>query len=193
LEVSVTNAGVLAANGTGGTTTGYDGWRWDGCAPDANQRSCKWLPDLAPGQTHTAVAHSDATGPVAGEVAVGFAGTDLVPGDNRASYALGAAPPLQLFAAGSQRLRDGVKLRVSAVQAGRVRVTAAFKRAGRTIKVGRIVRLAPLTLRDVTVRPAGTKLRSLRRMLAKAPLSTELTVRTISGTAPVTTKLRVTR
>jgi hypothetical protein len=45
------------------------------------------------------------------------------------------------------------------------------------------------TARSATVRAAGAKLRSL----ARGPLSAEVTVRTLRGNTPVTTKVTVTR
>jgi hypothetical protein len=193
LEVRITNAGPVTANLTGGTMSPNPGWHWDGCQTAPDQPSCLQLGNLAPGQTYVAVTRTDTTGPITGEVSVAFSGTETAPADNRASFALAAAPPMQLFAAHSQHLRSGVKFRVSAVRSGRVRATVTYKRTRKTIKVERTLRLAPLTLRDVTIHPVGTKLRALRHLLAKGPVSARLTVRAIGGGAPVTTKLRITR
>ena len=79
------------------------------------------------------------------------------------------------------------------MRAGRTRVTVAYKVRGKTVKVGKIVKLAPYTARSVTIKATGAKLRSLRRAAAKASLSAEITARTFSGKTPVTAKTTVTR
>jgi hypothetical protein len=198
LEITLTNAGPLTAGIPDAVMTGYDAWRWDTvCNPTSMFTDCRFI---KPGQSVVMVAHSDTRGAVAGDISVSAQGPDLAPSDNRATYALAAvppatavSPPLSLTATGSQHLRKGIALRVSAGQAGRVRLTLAITRSGRTIKLDRVLHLTATTPRAVTIHLAGAKLRALRRMLAKGQLSAKLTVRTIDGKQSATTRIRVTR
>jgi hypothetical protein len=87
------------------------------------------------------------------------------------------APAFDVVAADQQRLSNGVRVQVRGVRIGRARVTLAFKVRDKTVKVGKVVKLAPYTGRAVTIRATGAKLRSLRRALANGPLAAEITVR----------------
>jgi hypothetical protein len=148
---------------------------------------------LAPGETRVFVLRGDTPDAVAGEVGIASEGVDLAAADNRAAVALPAAPAFELVAASKLRLSRGIKVQVRAVRAGRTRVTVAFKARGKTVKLGKVVKLAPYTARSVTIRGRGAKLRSLRRMLAKGAVKAEVTARTLSGKTPVTTKVTATR
>jgi hypothetical protein len=81
----------------------------------------------------------------------------------KASVSVGAEGP-DLEAATGQRLSRGEKVQVRGVRAGRARVS-----------------------------PTGAKRRSMLRAAVKGALEAEITVRTISGKAPVTTKVEVKR
>jgi hypothetical protein len=186
--VTVTNAGPLVANGPRIDAKDLPlGTWWGDCLPHMSFPVCAMTP-LGPGESRTVIVVSDWTETASPSFTVTSEGADLAPADNTVTAALSAAPAFDLVAAPSQRLSQGVKVQVRGVHAGRARVTVAFKVRGKTIKVGRIVKLAPFTARTVTIRPAGAKLRSLRR---HAPLDAEITVRTFSGKTPVTAKTRV--
>jgi hypothetical protein len=135
-------------------------------------------------------------------VKVAAEGRDLADGDNQATAGIPVkvglpAPPespaFRLTVAKSQKLRHGVALRVSAAKAGRARVVVAFKVRGRTVTLGKVVKLEADVDRAVTVRATGAKLRSLQRALRKRPLTARIIVRTISGTTPVAATTRVVR
>jgi hypothetical protein len=196
LAVTVTNAGPLAADlpriesPLGGRA------KWDGCKPGLSS----WTPAdvcaltrLAPGESRTVTATADAPDALSTSVTARAEGPDLADGDNTATLDIPAAPAFTLAAAKSQRLRNGVTVRVRGVHAGRARVTVAFTVRGRTVKLGKVVALKPYAERAVTVRATGAKLRSLRRAAARGELTAEITVRTIGGKTPVTAKTRVVR
>ena len=186
VPVTVTNAGATSADLPELEARSLPGAHWEGdCSPVFHYPTCV-TPRLAPGESRTLVLRADA--PAAGTLSVTAKseGTDIAPADNTATAAYAAAAPFDLAAAAKQRLSRGVKVQVRAVRAGRTRVTLAVKVRGRTVKLGKIVTLAPYTPRTVTLRATGAKLRSLRRAVARAPLTGEITVRTINGKTPVT-------
>jgi hypothetical protein len=86
-----------------------------------------------------------------------------------------------------------VKVQVRGVRAGRTRVTVAFSVRGKTVKVGKVVKLSPYAARTVTVKAVGARLRSLKRAAKSGPLAAEITARTFSGKTPVTAKTTVVR
>jgi hypothetical protein len=190
IVVTVANAGPLAAD-LPALTTKLAGARWEGdCSPIALYPACAPR-RLAAGETRTFVLRGDLPDAVSSEVSVASEGPDLTPADNTAAIRLAAAPPFVLAATGNQRLSRGVKVQVSGVRAGRTRITMAFKVHGKTVKVGRVVKLAPYTQRTVTVKAKGAKLRSLRRALAHRKQTVTVTARTFSGKTPVTVKTKV--
>jgi hypothetical protein len=192
VEVTVANAGALAADLPALTTT-VAGARWEGaCAGIALYPSCP-TPRLEAGESRTFVLRGDLPGAVNGDVSISSEGAELAAGDNKAAITLPAAPAFDLVAAEKQRLSEGVKVQVRSVRAGRTRVTVAYKVRGRTVKVGKVVKLAPYTARSVTIKATGAKLRSLRRAAAQGALSAEITARTFSGKTPVSAKVTVTR
>ncbi|HWK27839.1 MAG TPA: hypothetical protein VNS09_14845 [Solirubrobacter sp.] len=178
VTVTITNAGPRSADLPAAATTA-PGARWEGCAKRA---VWPWLPDcaldpIAPGASRTVTLFAAA----AGTVTVGAEGPDLVAADNVAEIA--APPALALTAASKQSLRRGVKVRVSAVQAGRVRLTLKLGKA----RVSRTVALEAFSERTVTLRPTGPKLRSLLR---RAPGKATITVAAGGKTAKVKAALR---
>jgi hypothetical protein len=152
---------------------------------------CAHLPPLAPGEARAMTFTATALGDRGAEFSVSAEGADLQSADNAARFAFGPTQAFDVWAAPAQRLKDGIKLTVVGAQAQRARMAVAFKVRGRTVKLGRVVKLGALTSREVTIRAGGAKLRSLRRALAKGPLSAEITVRTFSGKTPVTVKTKV--
>jgi hypothetical protein len=196
LTVTVTNAGPLAADlprlesPLGGMT------RWDGCKPGPSLFTAAdvcGLERLAAGESRTVTATADAPDALSTSVTARAEGPDLADGDNTVKLDIPAAPAFTVAVAKSQRLKNGVTVRVRGVHAGRARVTVAFKVRGRTVKLGKVVALKPYAERAVTVRATGAKLRSLRRAAAQGELTADITVRTISGKTPATAKTRVVR
>ncbi|WP_157592579.1 hypothetical protein [Solirubrobacter soli] len=192
IEVTLTNAGPLAADLPMLNAASLPGLRWETCTPLTIYPACI-TPRLDARASRTFLLLGDAPEALAGQVSVGYEGTDTAPANDSAAVTLAAAPAFDVAAATSQRLSKGIAVRARGIRAGRARISVAFTRAGKTVKIGRVVRLAPYTARDVTIRPAGAKLRSLRRMLAGGAVGAEITIRTIQGKTPVTTKVTVTR
>ena len=193
VDVTVTNAGLLAADMPRLETTSLPGARWEGtCMPIFAYPLCATT-KLEPGESRLFRLRGDLPDAVAGEVAAISEGPDLAGTDNRAAVILPAAPTFDLVAAPSQRLKNGIAIQLRGIRAGRARVTVAFKVRGKTIKLSRLIPLTPYTAKKVTIRATGPKLRSLRRMLAGGALSAEITARTIRGQSPVTTTVKVTR
>lgn len=169
-----------------------DGWE-SGCVHRAlmfrpGKDLCVTVP-LAVGasRTHTFIS----AGPA--EIAVGAEGPDLAPADNVVRVT-GVTPVeqtqpqpqarLSLKVAQRQRLRDGLKVHVAG--RGRVRVTAAFKVRGKTIRLARTVTAG----KTVTLKAKGAKLRTLRRAVERGPVRAVVTVRDAAGNVR-TTKVTV--
>jgi hypothetical protein len=193
VEVTVTNAGPLAADMPRLETTSLPGARWEGICTSIFSYPLCATTKLEPGESRLFRLRGDLPDAVVGEVAAFSEGPDLAGTDNRAAVILPAAPAFHLVAAPSQRLKNGIAVQLRGIRAGRARVTVALKVRGKTVKLGKLVPLMPYTAKKVTIRATGPKLRSLRRMLAGGALSAEITARTIRGESPVTTKVKVTR
>jgi hypothetical protein len=193
VEVTVTNAGSLAADMPRLETTSLPGARWEGNCTSIFAYPLCVTSKLEPGESRLFRLRGDLPDAVAGEVAAFSEGPDLAGTDNRAAVILPAAPAFDLVAAPSQRLKNGILVQLRGIRAGRARVTAALKMRGKTVKLSKLVPLTPYTPKTVTIRATGAKLRSLRRMLSGGAISAELTARTISGKSPVTTKVKITR
>jgi hypothetical protein len=194
IEVTVTNAGPLTADRPTLTAPTLVGGRWEGsCSPVLRSPLCV-TPALAVGESRVFVFRADAPSATTASFAVSSEGPDLTPQDNTSVAAFAAAPAFDLATADRQRLSKGVTVQVRSYRAGRTRVTVAYKLAnGKLVKVGKIVTLKPYTARAVTVKASGAKLRSLRRAVAKGPVSAEITARTFSGRTPIAAKTMVTQ
>jgi hypothetical protein len=193
IDVTVTNAGPLAADLPALTST-IAGARLDGCpTPPVWTTLLCGLPRLAPGETRTVALRGDLPDAVTGQVSIAAEGPDLVAGDNQAAVTLAPAPAFDVVADASQKLKSGIKLQLRGIHAGRARVTVALRARGKTIKLGRVVRLAPYVARTITVHPTGAKLRALRKAARSRSLQGKITVRTMRGQTPVTAKVTVTR
>jgi hypothetical protein len=185
IEVTVTNAGPLAADLFSLDATPLAGARWEGaCLPHSAFPHCLSTP-LAAGESRVFVIRAEDPGATTATVTARSEGADLAAADNAGVASFAAAPSFDLVTAKEQRLSKGVKVQVRGVRAGPARVTVAFKVRGHTIKLARVVKLAPYTARTVTLHATGAKLRSLRR---HAPLSAEISVRTPGTQDAVTAK-----
>jgi hypothetical protein len=85
------------------------------------------------------------------------------------------------------------KVLVLGIHDGRARVTATFRRAGKTVKVAKVVRLKAGQQRVVTLKATGAKLRTLRRLADSGALRTSVTARSFNGkySARGTTSVRL--
>jgi hypothetical protein len=198
VAVTVTNAGPRAAD-LPAISTSLANARFDSCRADSlagfwvlGPGSCP-VQRIAPGESRTVTVVGDAPDATTVFVRTRAEGPDLAYGDNETSVGIPAAPPFTLTTAASQRLQQGVTVKVSAARTGRARVTVAFDVRGRTVKLAKIVTLKADAERAVTVRATGSKLRSLRRAVRSGALTAQIAVRSISGKTPITATTKVLR
>ena len=191
IAVTVRNAGPLRADLPTLDASKLPPGRWEsGCQPLTGNTfwlstpNCRLAP-LAVGESRTLTYLSDALTAAGASVTVASEGPDLSAADNTAPVAIVAPSTFGLDVPASARWRDGVKVDVRSVLAGRARVTVAFKVRGRTVKFARIVKLKAFTARTVTVRPKGVAARIARRV---APVKAHVTVRRFNGKDPLTMK-----
>lgn len=185
VAVPVTNAGPRTADLLRISTTVSDA-KVEGCSPMATIRypdsvQCTLASPIAPGTTRT--VRLTATDPAAEKatLTVRGEGPDLDDADNAIAVDAPAATPLTVTARKAQRLRPGVKVRVSGIRDSRARVTVAFRLGGKTIKLSKVVALRAGKEREVTLKPTGPELRSLRRLAGSRPLPASVTVRSLNG------------
>ena len=196
VTVTVTNAGPLAAD-LPTVNTSLASRTSEGCRYDSSKLLYPWsfgdcgLSRIAPGESRTVTLTGEVKGAQTVFVSVRSEGPDLAFGDNETSVGIPAPVAFTLATAPSQRLKQGVSVKVRAATAGRARVTVGFTVRGRTVKLGKLVTLKAATERTVTVRATGAKLRSLRRAARRGALTAQITVRTISGKTPVTATTKV--
>ena len=175
IAATITNAGPRAAD-LPSLTTSLPGAKIEGCRGYFEW----WLPGdkcvlttpLAAGESRTVGITADSPEATSTTVGVASEGPDLAAADNNVLVAVpAAAAPFELLVTKSQRLRNGVKVQVRGD--GPTRITAAFG----TIKLSKVVGLTRGTLRTVTLKATGAKLRKLQRAARKHPLKAQITVR----------------
>jgi hypothetical protein len=140
---------------------------------------CRLAKPIAAGETRTVALTAPTLDAVNTTLTIGGEGPDLADGDNTVPVTAPAATPLALTTAKSQRLAKGVRVHVRGIRDGRARVTAAFKRGGKTVKLAKVVTLQAGQERTVTLKPTGAKLRSLRRLVATRSVKASVTVRSV--------------
>ncbi|MDA0183281.1 gp58-like family protein [Solirubrobacter phytolaccae] len=186
VALRITNAGPLAAT-VPRLVTDLAGARSDACPKTpaspwpAQWRQCALDRPLAPGETRTVTLTRDSPDAVATTVTVAGDGADLAEADNTVRVAAPAATPLKLETATSPRVDTGVKVRVLGIRDGRTRVTAEFRRAGETVKIGKVIKLKAGQERTVTLKATGAKLRALRRLVGKRPLRASVTAQKLGS------------
>jgi hypothetical protein len=192
VAVTIANPGPLRADRPILTATKRLG-RWEG-ACDQNVISANqcYLEPLAVGESRTLSFYDDAPAAQSAGFTLVSEGPDLNGLNNLSLLAFGAAQAFDLSTAPKQHLKDGVKLSVLSALTRRARVTLSFKTHGKTVKIGRVIDTPGLKDVQVTLRPSGAKLRTLKRALARGPVKTQLTVRPYSGQSPVTVKTTLT-
>jgi len=185
VDVTLTNAGTLAADVPTVEASALAGARWEGaCLPYLAFPACATTP-LAAGESRSFVLRAEDPGATSVTVSARAEGSDLAPVDNSTVAGFLAAPPFDLAIADRQRVSRGIKVRVRGVAAGPARVTASFKVRGHTFWLSRPVTLTPYVARTVTLRARGATLRSLRR---HAPLKAEIAVQGTAVTATTTVR-----
>jgi hypothetical protein len=190
LDVTLTNGGPLTAHLPYLSAVVIPGAPWRGsCGPFSNfpnpfASNC-FVDALAPGDSRTFVLRADAPDARTVRLSTVAEGPDLVPADNEVAIAVAAAPTFDLVVVEPQRLRDGIRVRVRSVRAGRARIRVAAKvRRGRTVTLSRTTRLLPYVGKTVTIHPRGAKLRALRRAEAAT-----ITASTLRGNGKVSVEI----
>src|SRR3954454_1352750 len=171
VDVTLTNAGALPADRPSLDVSWLAGAYIEGGCTTPFPR-CATTP-LAPGESRRFTVRAEDPGATSVVVHARAEGADLAPADNSTVAGFLAAPPFDLAVADRQRLRRGVRLRISGVAGGPARVTASFTLRDHTLQLARRVTLTPYVTRTVTLRATGATLRSLRR---HAPLKAEIAV-----------------
>lgn len=185
ITATVTNAGPRAADMPGISTPLKD-VEIEGCLKpgtywySAVLNGCRLVKPIAAGETRTVALTAPGEDAVTTTVQVGAEGPDLAEADNTVSVTAPASTPLAVTTAKSQRLAKGLKVRVLGIRDGRARVTAAFTRRGKTVKLAKVVTLKAGQERTTTLKPAGAKLRSLRRLIDGRSLRASVTVRSLA-------------
>ena len=151
--------------------------RWE----SASAGSGAILAPLAVGESRTLTLLANLPAGQGPFVTASAEGPDLATGDNTATFALSPAPAFTVTTPKRQSLGKGIRLGVRGSCNRQARLIVAFKVRGHTIRVARTVDVGAATARTLTLRPAGAKLRSLRRAVKRGPLSARITVSSPDG------------
>lgn len=191
IALTVANAGPLPADRP--FVTSARTGRWEGpCEQWYEPTRCRLKP-IAPGDSRTITFLDDTPATPSSSFSSTAEGPDLNPANNTVDFTFPAAQGFDRKTEPKQRLSRGVKVNLLAAKDQRARVTVAVNVRGRRVSLVRTVRVAALEARDITIRPSGGKLRSLRRALNQGSLRAEVTVRTPGASDSVTVRTTLTR